>query len=171
MLVADSVYLAEHRVTPADIRIMSYKGGRWTPLDTRFTGSSGNHFSFSADADTVSLFSIGNTKDGITGLPVIGGIATTTPPTVFRTTAAREPAPAAETRAVSREETTAPVEQQQMAEPPAPAAAPVPASSSGFPLIPVILIGAGCIVLISGGWYVRRWWIRRQNPALFREYD
>ncbi|MGB9175816.1 MAG: hypothetical protein WCB46_03660 [Methanoregula sp.] len=32
-------------------------------------------------------------------------------------------------------------------------------------------IGAGCIVLISFGWYVRRWWIRRKNPALFREYD
>jgi hypothetical protein len=33
------------------------------------------------------------------------------------------------------------------------------------------LIGAGCIVLIGSGWYVHRWWIRRQNPALLWEYD
>jgi hypothetical protein len=45
-----------------------------------------------------------------------------------------------------------------------------PQPAPGFPLTTVALIGAGCIVLIGGGWYVRRWWIRRQNPALFEEY-
>jgi len=34
------------------------------------------------------------------------------------------------------------------------------------------LVGAGCVVLVVGiSWWVRRWWIRRQNPALFREFD
>jgi PKD repeat protein len=169
VLFADSAYLAGHGVTPSDIRVMSYSGGRWMPLDTRFTGSSGNRFSFSADADTISLFSIGNTKDGITGLPVIGGAATTTAPTVFRTPVTTITSPPAEMRAVSREETTVPAMQQPVAEPPA--AAQAPAGSSGLPAVPRILIVAGCIVLIGAGWYVRRWWIRRQNPALFREYD
>lgn len=42
---------------------------------------------------------------------------------------------------------------------------------TSFPLTTIALIGAGCIVLAGSGWYVRRWWIRWQNPALFREYD
>jgi len=41
---------------------------------------------------------------------------------------------------------------------------------SGFPLMTAALIVAGCIGPIGGGWYIRRWWIRRQNPALFEEY-
>ena len=169
VLFADSAYLAGHGVAPADIRIMSYSGGRWMPLDTRFTGSSGNRFSFSADADTVSLFSIGNTKDGITGLPVIG-VAATASPSVFPAPVTTIPSPPAETRTVSREETTVPAMHQPVAEPPAPAAAPAPAGSSVFPFMTPVLIVAGCVVLIGTGWYVRRWWIRRQNPALFEEY-
>lgn len=55
-----------------------------------------------------------------------------------------------------------------------PTATPVPvpaAAEPGFPLGTVVLVGAGCIVLIGAGLYVRRWWIRRQNPALFMDYD
>jgi hypothetical protein len=171
VLFADSAYLSGHGVTPSDIRVMSYSGGRWSPLDTRFTGSSGNRFSFTADADSVSLFSIGNTKDGISGLPVIGGAAVIPDPTVFRTPITTITSPPAETRTVSREETTVPAMQQPVAEPPAAAAAPAPAGSFGFPLVTVVVILTGCIVLTGTGWYVRRWWIRRQNPALFHEYD
>lgn len=53
--------------------------------------------------------------------------------------------------------------------------APVPAAgapthSSAFPVLPVLL-GVGCIGIVGGGLMIRRWWIRRQNPALFRDYD
>jgi len=40
-----------------------------------------------------------------------------------------------------------------------------------LPLAAIALIGAGCIALIGGDWYVRRWWIRRQNPELLWEYE
>jgi hypothetical protein len=32
-------------------------------------------------------------------------------------------------------------------------------------------IAVGCVDIVGGGWHVRRWWIRRQNPVLFREND
>jgi PKD repeat protein len=170
VLFTSSAYLAEHSITPAEIRVMSYSGGRWTPLDTRFTGASGNRFSFTADTDTYSLLSLGNTKDGINGLPVIGSAATPVP-TTSHTPATRPSLTDPENQGISREETPAAAVQQPVAAPPAPAAASLPVASSGFPLIAIIVVSAGCIVLIGGAWYARRWWIRRQNPALFREYD
>jgi Uncharacterized conserved protein len=48
---------------------------------------------------------------------------------------------------------------------------PAIASPAGFPLAPLVLGGAGIVVLVGGVWYTRRWWIRRQNPALFRKFD
>jgi PKD repeat protein len=167
VLFADSAYLAEHSVNPADIRIMNYAGGRWSPLDTRFTGSSGNKFIFTADSDRISLFTIGNTKDGVTGLPALPG-APSPAPTAFIVPVTRYPPAASGVRAVARDEPVIPVAQQTTAVP-----APVqqPAGSSGFPFMTAALIIAGCGVLIGSGWYIRRWWIQRQNPALFREYD
>jgi hypothetical protein len=47
---------------------------------------------------------------------------------------------------------------------------PVPAGFSRVPVIPV-LIGLGCVGVIGGGWYTRRWWVCRNNPGRFREYD
>jgi PKD repeat protein len=51
------------------------------------------------------------------------------------------------------------------------AAYPATTQSGGFPYTSVALAGGSGVVLIGSGWYIRRWWIRRQNPALFRKYD
>ena len=50
----------------------------------------------------------------------------------------------------------------------APAAITAPA---GFPFATLMVGGTGVLVLVGGVWYIRRWWIRRQNPALFRKFD
>jgi hypothetical protein len=43
--------------------------------------------------------------------------------------------------------------------------------SSGFPVTVFALFVVGIMLIIGAVWYIRRWWIRRQNPALFRKYD
>jgi PKD repeat protein len=43
-------------------------------------------------------------------------------------------------------------------------------SSGGIPVVSVIEGVAGIGVFTGGGFIVRRWWIQRQNPALFRKY-
>jgi len=48
---------------------------------------------------------------------------------------------------------------------PAPATAPV----EEMPLTLIVIGIAGAIAVIAGAFVVRRWWIRRQNPALFED--
>jgi hypothetical protein len=44
--------------------------------------------------------------------------------------------------------------------------------SDGIPLTTIIATGVvGALFLVGSILLIRRWWIRRQNPALFREYD
>ena len=50
-------------------------------------------------------------------------------------------------------------------------AAPAGDAAPDFPLGTVALIAGAVLVLIGAGYLIRRWWIRRQNPALFRDYD
>jgi len=51
------------------------------------------------------------------------------------------------------------------------AVTPGTGTSAGFPVTIVALISGACVVAAGSAWYIRRWWIHRQNPALFKKYD
>jgi PKD repeat protein len=145
-------WLDENQIAPGSIVLYRMTPDCWQPLPTAFLYSKDGTAYFSAKSAGFSLFAIAGTPSVAT--PVI---TMKTPAAVNMPAQPQTPA-AAVNDAVAAQTTV----------PPAPVQAP--AGSSAFPVVPV-LIGIGSVVLIAGGWYIRRWWIRRQNPALFREYD
>ena len=125
----------------------------WEALPTRVLSTKDGTVYFSAESTGFSLFAIA-------GTPTVA-----TPPGIAATQEIvsipdqeKAPAPAAVVKAPVTTQTTAP-----------PATAPQPAAPS--PLLNIVLIIAAIGILAGGGFMARRWWIRRQNPALFREYD
>ncbi|WP_321506519.1 C1 family peptidase [uncultured Methanoregula sp.] len=78
------------------------------------------------------------------------------------------------TRATYSWETPTPAAVIHTTAPVIPTATPVPApvqSQPQFSIMTIVAIIAGIVVLIGIILVIRRWWIRRQNPALFRKYD
>lgn len=51
------------------------------------------------------------------------------------------------------------------------APAPVTPPTGGIPLTTMIIAVFAIIIIVAGAYLTRRWWIQRQNPALFRELD
>ncbi len=90
-------------------------------------------------------------------------------PTVMGYAPVQTPVPSGTPKVASQQVAgSAPVVVQQTA------AAPPGASTGpfgGIPIVQIVAVLAGIGVIASGGFLVRRWWIRRQNPALFRKYD
>jgi len=147
-------WLDENHVDPKSIVLYHMTPDCWQPLPTTFLYEKEGTAYFSGESSKFSSFAIAGTP----AAPATPAIALTTP----------QETPAEVVQTLSPVITEkAPVATQTTTQPAAPAQAP--AKSSPFPLVPVIAVIC-CAVLITGGWYARRWWIRRQNPALFEEY-
>jgi thermitase len=162
--VAGSWLLTE-KADPSDIVLMRYHDNAWEELPTRFDHLSAGSYSFIATTPEFSDFAV-SVKPGEDRsapvpenasrlLPVSGAEPPVSPPE----SSVSSPAPAA---AVPQRIATTPTTQP----------APVP-SSLRNPGIPVLVIfGIPLLLAAAGGTcLIRRWWIRRQNPALFRDYD
>jgi hypothetical protein len=144
-------WLDENHIAPGSIVLYHRTANGWETLPTTVVSTKDGTVYCSAQSAGFSLFAIAGTP---------GSSAVSSPVATPGSFAGGQEL--VQTAVVTK----APVKTPTTASPSAPAA-----PASGFPLTTAALIGAGCIVLIGSGWYVRRWYIRRQNPTLFREDD
>jgi PGF-pre-PGF domain-containing protein len=145
------VWLDENHIDPKSIVLYHQTANGWEELPTTVLYTKGGTVYFSAESAGFSLFAI-------TGMP-----SEVTPATIailqeITGSVVQAPAPAAAVKAPITTQTTAP-----------PAASAKPAAPS--PLLNTILVIAAIGILAGAGFIIRRWWVQRQNPTLFAEYD
>ena len=150
-------WLTENGFTVGDMVMMHNVDGQWQTLDTRFVSQSNGNVFYQSTTPGFSYFAIAYQKGGTImelGTPI--PTATTTTLALAKTSVTgtlRLPV------AITTKETQNPA--------PAPTTAPV----EGTPLATIVIGFVGVITIIVAAFLVRRWWIRKQNPALFRNYD
>jgi PGF-pre-PGF domain-containing protein len=155
----DDGWLKEQGITPIDIVMMRYSDGRWSELPTRMETYSNERYYYVATTPGFSYFAV--TRKG-------AGAPTTTPTLTSLATITQQIKSESTTKATTRSVTstvrTKPVTTSTV--PPVSAV-----ESPEFPMIWIVFGVAGLAGFIIIIVFVRRWWIRRQNPALFRKYD
>jgi PGF-pre-PGF domain-containing protein len=146
-------WLQDHTIDPRSIVLYHITPDGWVALPTTVLSTKSGAVFFSATSPGFSLFAIAGMAGSTAS--VSSATAQVTPGSENRDLT---PEPSSVVRIPVTTQTTVP-----------PANAPQPSASS--PVMIVVLVIAAIAVLGAGGFVVRRWWIRRQNPALFREYD
>ena len=144
-------WLDENQIAPGSIVLYHQTANEGEALPTTVLSTKDGTVYFSAPSTGFSLFAIAGTPTALTPAT----IATTQG---IMSAGVQTPAPAAGAKVPVTAQTTAP-----------PAAVPEPAAPS--PLLNIVLIVAAIGVVAGGGFTAGRRWIRRQNPALSREYD
>ena len=158
--------MKDQKITPENLVMMRYYDNSWHEIPTQITDHNNGRYYYVSSASGVSYFAV--TYKGAlapqTTMPTLAAQITipqqtlteplTTEPTRFAnlTTVPKTPVKTP----VKTTTTVPPVESEE---------------SDDIPLLWIIIgVGAfiGCVLI---GLLVRRWWIRRQNPALFRKYD
>jgi PGF-pre-PGF domain-containing protein len=151
-------WLDAHYFTPQDIVLYHNVGTEWQALTTSYANTVGGNVYFTAMSPGFSRFvivgqpghSVSSQNVTVQAMENLVKPSGTGSSPFTEVPGTRSPAPM---------QTTAP-------------AAAVPQPATGFPLATIALIGAGCVVVLMGGGFVLwRWWVRRQNPALFRELE
>lgn len=161
-------WLAANHLTPEHLVLLRNHDGTWAPLPTTYLRQEGNYHSFTATTPGFSYFAVAaRTPAAVTVLPLAAPVSAeiTLPPGSSPTRRVT----VVQTLAPTMTVTTHPGISRPITSPTT--MAPVPAGSSGFPLAPVIAGVVVFVLVVAGSVVVRRWWIRRQNPALFRDYD
>jgi hypothetical protein len=144
-------WLDANHINPKSIVLYHQTANGWEALPTTVVSTKDGTVYFSAQSTGFSLFAIA-------GTPTVATPATVATTQAVTGSMVQTPAPVAVTKVPATTQTTAP-----------PTATPQPAAPS--PLVNIVLAIVAIGILAGGGFIARRWWIRRQNPVLFREYD
>jgi hypothetical protein len=149
-------WLTEHGFTEGDVVMMHYDNGKWVKLDTWYVSQNSGNVFYRSTTPGFSYFAIVYQKDG-TDMGAVTPDATTSPPpvTVLKAPVQEAPSPVE----ITREKT------------PAIPTAPATKPSGGIPMTTIIIGMTGSIATIIGTVLLRHWWIRKQNPTLFRKND
>jgi PGF-pre-PGF domain-containing protein len=157
MFSVDEGWLKDQGIAPADLVMMQYHDKTWSELPTRMEKYSNGRYYYGATTSGFSYFAV--TRKG-------AGASTTTPTLTSLATITQQIKSESTTRVTPRPVTSAVRTKPVTTVPPV-----LPAESPEFPLIWIVFGAAGFAGLIVIIVFIRRWWIRRQNPALFRKYD
>jgi len=144
-------WLDEHRIAPKNIILYHLTRNGWVALPTKFLETKDGNVYLSAASPGFSLFAIAGTADNETPVTV-----STSQIILDNLVQDQSTVQTANVPVTTR--TTAP-----------PVTNVKPSAPS--PLLNIVLVIATIGILISGGFMVRRWWIQRQNPALFQKYN
>jgi PGF-pre-PGF domain-containing protein len=159
MFSIDDGWLKEQGITPEDVVMMQYHESTWSELPTRMEKYSDGRYYYAATTSGFSYFAVTRKGAGAPSTtPTLTSLVTITQQVISGSTTSATSRPvisAVRTKTVTTTTTVPPV------------------SYTGSPEFPTLWIvfgvaGFAGIFLIV---FIRRWWIRRQNPALFRKYE
>ncbi len=157
-------WLEQHSVEPEDIVMMHNTNGIWSELPTTYDRESGGTYVFSATTPGFSYFAMTTRITGVTGTAVATPVITISPTDSIKPADGDYVTPGPVTSTAKSDHTVVTTTT-------VPALAPEQQSTGGFPFVAILGGLAGIVIIVAGGLYIRRAWIRRQNPALFRDYD
>ncbi|MHB8164417.1 MAG: PGF-pre-PGF domain-containing protein, partial [Methanoregula sp.] len=154
-------WLREHNAGPQDIVMVRQHDLVWAEIPTVFDHVANDVYYYRATTPGFSNFAVSVRKNGMPGVITVDATIPSPSPTMAPVAAAT----------MTFERTSSGIAVQLTS--PTPTTVPTPAAGNmpGFTIPVPILAVAAIILLAAVGLLVRRWWIRRQNPALFRKYD
>jgi len=144
-------WFEEYYISPENTVMYHYTGTVWKSLPTKMQKTENGMVHFLGQSSGFSLFAIAGERRESPNMTEHSQSQQTSGdllPLLENTRAPKNPAGT---------QTTTPVPAQTIQ----------PATTS--PLTAIILVVAGCAVLLTSCFLIRRWWIIRQNPALFRK--
>jgi len=157
----DDGWLKDQGIAPTDLVMIRYHDNTWSELPTRMEQYSNGRYYYSATTSGFPYFAVTRKGTGVrTTTPTLISLVTITQQiktesTTITTTRPVPPIPA-RTKPLTTTTTVPPVSYPESPE---------------FPTLWIVFGVAGFTGIILGIVVIRRWWIRRQNPALFRKYD